>query len=170
MLGSYLARISITAAGSLLRQNGGVLDALSLPFRPWPNDVDVYGHVNNGRYLTLMDFGRLDFTLRTGMAKQMLTRRWLPVLGSAAIKFRKELKPFDRCELVTRFAHWDDKWFFFEQRFVSRQETCAFGVVKGVMKHGRQTISPRRLLEALGAPDAQPPRMEEELRRFVEVL
>ena len=28
--------------------------------RVWPNDLDTNAHMNNGRYLTLMDLGRFD--------------------------------------------------------------------------------------------------------------
>ena len=35
--------------------------------RVWPTDLDVSLHMNNGRYLTLMDLGRLDLMLRTGV-------------------------------------------------------------------------------------------------------
>src|SRR6185503_3961101 len=32
----------------------------NLSLRVWPNDLDLNIHVNNGRYLTLMDLGRMD--------------------------------------------------------------------------------------------------------------
>jgi len=38
----------------------------SLTFMVWPSDVDVLIHMNNGRYLTLMDLGRVDASLRNG--------------------------------------------------------------------------------------------------------
>ena len=35
-----------------------------LTFRVWPTDLDLSLHMNNGRYLTIMDIGRLDFMVR----------------------------------------------------------------------------------------------------------
>jgi hypothetical protein len=32
----------------------------------WPHDLDLWSHVNGGRYLALSDLGRLDFTVLTG--------------------------------------------------------------------------------------------------------
>ena len=32
-----------------------------------PNDLDTNLHMNNGRYLTLMDLGRLDLFVRSGL-------------------------------------------------------------------------------------------------------
>lgn len=34
-----------------------------------PNDLDLNFHMNNGRYLTVLDLGRIDFLLRIGLAK-----------------------------------------------------------------------------------------------------
>ncbi len=36
----------------------GILETSVLRFRVWPNDLDFNFHLNNGRYLTLMDIGR----------------------------------------------------------------------------------------------------------------
>src|SRR5688500_2017912 len=102
-----------------------------MPLRIWPNDVDVYGHVNNGRYLTVLAGGRLDFSLRTGMMKVMIRRRWQPVVAAATVRFRRELKPLQRCTLVTRLSWWDAKWFYFEQRFERGDELYTVGLVKG---------------------------------------
>ena len=38
-----------------------------LTFRVWPGDLDLNVHMNNGRYLTVMDLGRLDLMARTGL-------------------------------------------------------------------------------------------------------
>ncbi len=96
MLASYVARLGLTTLGSLTRPHAGVLDDVRLPMHVWPGDIDTYGHVNNGRYLTLMDMGRLEWGLRTGIGREILKRRWSPVAGAATIRFRRELKAFWR--------------------------------------------------------------------------
>ena len=44
----------------------GLLDTGSLHMRVWPTDLDVLMHMNNGRYLSLMDLGRVDLLVRSG--------------------------------------------------------------------------------------------------------
>ncbi len=56
-------------------------------FRVWPNDLDFNFHMNNGRYLTIMDLGRFDLMGKTKLWKLALKRGWMPVLGSAKIRF-----------------------------------------------------------------------------------
>lgn len=156
MLGSYLTRTTLTLAGSFTRPRVGVLEEVRLPLRVWPTDLDTYGHVNNGRYLTLMDMGRLEWGLRTGLAFRMLQRRWAPVLGAASVEFRRELRALQRCELVTRLAAWDEKWFFFEQRMELAGQLHARAILKGVTKRGRQTVPPAEVLATVGMEGPSP--------------
>src|SRR3990170_2263282 len=40
-----------------------------LRFRVWPHDLDLSLHMNNGRYLTIMDQGRLDVMVQSGFLR-----------------------------------------------------------------------------------------------------
>ncbi|MBJ7417049.1 MAG: thioesterase family protein, partial [Niveispirillum sp.] len=43
-----------------------------LGFRVWLNDIDTNLHMNNGRYFTIADLGRVDLMIRTGMLKMLM--------------------------------------------------------------------------------------------------
>lgn len=138
---------------------------LLAPFRPkqdplveirtnvwiWPNDLDFNLHVNNGRYLTLFDLGRMDLTLRTGLWRVMLTKRWLPVLSTASIRFRRSVGAFARVSITTRIVHWDEKWLFIEHRLEHGGEICAKALVKAVFRAPDGTVPAPRLFEEVGA-------------------
>ncbi len=142
MLGSYLARLAVTLSGSRKRGEARPLDALRVPMRVWPTDIDLNWHVNNGRYLTLMDIGRWDYALRTGLVGLAFKHRWTWLLGSATVRFRRELKSFAPFELVTQLSCWDRKWVYFEQKFEREGVVHAWGAVQAVVKHGRKTVPP----------------------------
>ena len=55
-------------------------DVSSLAFRVWPHDLDPSIHMNNGRYLTLMDLGRLDVMLRSGLWRTVMANKWTPIV------------------------------------------------------------------------------------------
>ncbi len=59
-----LLRLLLTARW---RGRLGPLDESVLKLRVWPVDLDVNLHMNNGRYLSVMDLGRVDVILRTGL-------------------------------------------------------------------------------------------------------
>jgi acyl-CoA thioesterase FadM len=122
----------------------------------WPQDLDIYGHLNNGRYLTLMDNGRLMHGLRTGMVKLMFEKKWVPVLGAAAIEFKRELRAFERCQLTTRWLGWDSKWIYVEHRLERGDVLHARAIVRAVVKHGRRTVPCDELLAEMGHPATSP--------------
>ncbi len=57
--------------------------------------------MNNGRYLTVMDLGRLNLILRTGLWRVVMKKKLAPVLASAQIRYRLPLKPFQLFDLET---------------------------------------------------------------------
>lgn len=50
------------------------LDTSVLKMRTWPGDLDINFHMNNGRYLTLMDLGRFNLTIRSGQGGLMIKK------------------------------------------------------------------------------------------------
>lgn len=125
-------------------------------FRVWLNDLDTNLHMNNGRYLTIMDLGRLDFIIRSGLGGIMLKRRWRPMVGSAVIRFRRGLSPFERYDLTTRVVWWDDKWFWIEQRFEREGAVVALGAIKGLFRDPTGNVPTADVLSPLGVTG--PPR------------
>ena len=49
-------------------------------FRVWPSDLDIFNHMNNGKYGSLMDLARLDLMLRSGTWQKLSRLNWYPCL------------------------------------------------------------------------------------------
>lgn len=94
-------------------------DVSRLAFRVWPHDLDVSMHMNNGRYLGIMDLGRLDLIVRSGLWRAVLRNRWTPVLDAAVVRYRRELRAFRRFRLETRILCWTGATLLIEQRMLS---------------------------------------------------
>ena len=135
--------------------------------RVWPHDLDLWGHVNGGRYLTMSDLGRLDFSVRTGLFGIVRRHRWTMPMGAAALQFRRPLRLFQTCELHTRIVGWDEKWGYMETLFVRNRRTVATVVAKAVVRGPDGTITPKRMLELLGVDDDPLP-VPEHIRRWVD--
>ncbi|MDQ2889394.1 MAG: thioesterase family protein [Gemmatimonadota bacterium] len=106
------------------------LEETTLSFRVWPSDVDVLIHMNNGRYLTLMDLGRADSIIRSGVQARVRENGWYSVVAAETIRFRESLGLFAKFELRTRLVGWDDKSFYLRQLFLLRGRITAVGVVR----------------------------------------
>lgn len=134
----------------------GVLGESVLKMRVWPTDLDLFGHVNNGRYLTIMDLGRLEIIWRTGMGEVARRKNWTPLVASAHIHYKKSLRPFQPFELHTRILGWDKQWFYIEQHFVSNGKEMARAAVRGLFRSASSSLPPQEVLDALGAKEVSP--------------
>ncbi len=142
-------------------------EASILRFRAWPNDLDVSLHVNNGRYLTLMDLGRLDLMIRAGLWRDVTRNRWTPIASNVLIRFRREIRLWQRFRIETRLVTWDATNVVMEQIFVleggSRDgQIAARALFKGGIydRQKRAFVTIARLMQEIGAsadaPDPTP--------------
>lgn len=133
--------------------------ALEKGFRVWPHDLDAFGHMNNGRYLQIMDVARVEWMVRTGVARMLLANRWSGVLGGTLMRYRHPLRPFQRYRVRTALIHWDERWFFFEQTFLDGDGRCvASGLSRAAIRGSGMWIPTadvaERLMPGISAPPA----------------
>lgn len=86
-------------------------------FRVWPTDLDMLGHMNNGKYLSIMDVARFDLIKRNGTWDLFARERWYPVVVAQTITYRKSLNPWKRFAIESRILGFDDQAVYLEQRF-----------------------------------------------------
>ena len=70
-------RLILVLFGLIGLPRRGLLEESRISFRVLPNDCDINGHLNNGRYLSFMDLGRLHLVAQIGLLRVILRRRWL---------------------------------------------------------------------------------------------
>lgn len=145
-----------------------VLEPSRLSLLVCPNDLDVYGHLNNGRYLALMDLGRIDLIWRSKLADLVYKRKWYPLVAGVTIRYRRPLRLFQGFTLVTRVASWDSKWIYVEQLFVHRGKAIARAIVRGILRGPEDSIPTAQVLEALGLDPNMPPPVDP--KRFDEMI
>ncbi len=108
-------------------------DTIEMPMRVWPNDVDFNAHMNNGRYLTVIDLALIEYFSRVGLLRVALRKGWRPILGGSLISYRHGLKPFSRYSLRFSMVGWDDRWSYMRFDFVHQGRSTATGYVKGAI-------------------------------------
>lgn len=152
-------RYPLAGLRALRRPRIGLLDDSVLSMRVRLTDCDVYRHVNNGRYLSLMDMGRIDLVTRCGAMRIFRRNRWSAVAGGATIRFRRELRLGTRYELHTRCVGWEDTWWFFEQQFLRPDGSLAARAYAKVtiLDAAHKRIPAARVVEALGVDPESPP-------------
>lgn len=138
-------------------------------YRVWPTDLDVFNHMNNGVYLTLMDLSRYDLGLRSRAWQRWKKLGWYPVVVAATITFRKSLMPWQSFDMESRVVGWDDEAFYFEQRFVVANEIYAKAYTRiRFLKRTRGILSPQEVVDATGGWDGHRPELPEFVKHWAE--
>jgi acyl-CoA thioesterase FadM len=107
-------------------------DTIGRRLRVWPGDLDINGHMNNGRYLTIIDLMLVEYFVRSGFARVMFKAGWRPMSGGAVITYRKALLPWQRYRLSFTLAGADVAWNYMRFEFTREDGTlCAAGYMKG---------------------------------------
>ena len=126
--------------------------------RVWPSDLDVYNHMNNGVYLTLMDLGRYEQGLTTGFWQKWRKLGWYPVVVNSTISFRKSLEPWQKFDIETKVVGWDDVAYYIEQRFVRNGEIYAKAIMRGrFLKRSWGVLTPQQVMDGSGGWPGETP-------------
>ena len=101
--------------------------------RAWITDIDINGHVNNGRYLTIADLATIEMFLRTGLLFKIFGLGWRPMIGGSIITYRRGLRPLSKYELHFSLDSRDERWNYFKFEFVQGGQTAALGFFKAAL-------------------------------------
>jgi acyl-CoA thioesterase FadM len=141
--------------------------------RVWFNDLDPFGHMNNGRYLTLMDLGRTDLMVRSGLARAAFAHKWTPIASAVLIRFRRELRLLQKFRIETRIVYWSERLAVLEQVFVFvggayDGQVAARALFKGGLydRPSKQFIPVARLMAEVGIV-AQEPQLTGEIAAYL---
>ena len=143
-------RLLILIIRSYWKPRLSITDVSTLKFYVLPNDLDINMHMNNGRYNSIMDLGRVDIMLRTGVLKTMYKKGWIGIVGSIHTKFIRPLKLFQAYELHSQIVYWDEKWTWIEQRIYSNNKLVSSSLVQTLVRSKEGNISSSNLQHAAG--------------------
>ena len=162
----YLRLLIVVAAG-LRASRLSINHHTRSRFRVWPHDLDAFGHMNNGRYLQIMDVARTDWMVRTGVVQAIWRNNWSALLGGGMTHYRHPLRLFQRYEVCTKLVHWDNRWFFFEHSFLDkRQRLIAVGVSRAAVRSHNTWVATSQAVDEI-CPTAERPVAPEYLGRWL---
>jgi acyl-CoA thioesterase FadM len=149
-------------------------DASLLRFRVWPHDLDTSLHMNNGRYWTIMDLGRADLMIRSGLWRAVLRHGWTPVVSAGKIRFRRELRAFRAFTLETRIVAWAETWFVAEHRMIATARDgseilAAIALLRAGLydRKAKAFVPIERMFQEIGIPPIASPTPTPEVEAFI---
>jgi acyl-CoA thioesterase FadM len=138
-----------------------------LSFRCLPTDIDFNLHLNNARYLMLADLGRVDIFFRSGLFALMRRRNWAPMLGGVQTAFVREIRLWQRFDVVSSIETWEGTQVVGKHRFIHENGEVAALVLTtaGVYdRTARRFVDMDEVIRALGMDTAPRPSSEVEKR------
>ncbi|WP_052045915.1 acyl-CoA thioesterase [Candidatus Paracaedibacter symbiosus] len=126
-----------------------IKETTSINLTVLPNDLDLNWHMNNGRYLTIMDLGRIDYMMKTGLLKVILRNKWFPVVSASQICYFRPLTLFETYTLQTTLESWNGKWYIMTQRFEKNGKLYAVAIIRGIFRDKKGPILISEILKAM---------------------
>lgn len=160
-------RLLVTTIRALFEKHISTLDNCEQWFRVWPGDLDLFLHMNNGRYLQIMDVARFRWLLRTGTISAIKTMNWKVALGGNMTRYRRPLQLFARYRVVTRLLCWDERWFFLEHAFTDKKgRQIAVGLSRAAFRDARGWVPAREVMQIV-EPGASSGDIPQYLRKWL---
>ena len=124
--------------------------------RCWPQDLDVFIEMNNGRILTILDLGRTMLARRVGLLRTLKEHRWGLTMAGVSVRYRKRIKPFVKFRVVSRAVGWDDRFFYLDQSIWIGDTCAAQALYRSAVTDRSGIVDPDRVFAAAGFHDARP--------------
>lgn len=131
----------------------GALGYTTLSTYASPFEIDFFFHKSNSTYFVELDISRCELMIKV-FQKLFLESKTYPYIPVANVftNYMKEIKPFQKYNVISNILCWDEKWIYVVSRFTINNNTtiCSISITKYVLKDGRKTIKPVDALEFCG--------------------
>jgi acyl-CoA thioesterase FadM len=128
-------------------------DHIQRSLRVLPTDIDINGHMNNGRYLTVVDLMLIEYFVRLGFAQVLIKAGWRPMSGGCVITYRKGLQPFESYRLRFGLVAADTHWNYMRFEFLRQDGSlCAAGIMKGAAVGKKGLVTNAESYGRMGLP------------------
>ena len=101
-----------------------------ISLRVLPTDLDLNLHLTNSRYFKFMDLSRYNHIIKTGVWKLIKSKKIRPVVGGAAIQFRRSLPLFTKVNITTKILSYDKKWIYLAHSIASKDKTYSKAILR----------------------------------------
>lgn len=84
--------------------------------------LDTFGHVNNAKYLEILEEARWDLITKNGYGlREVQSRKIGPVILEVNLKFRKELKLREKIKVITQCKRQEGKIGYIDQKILNEK-------------------------------------------------
>ena len=117
----------------------------------WPQDLDFWMELNNGRTLTIYDLGRIPLARRTGLIAALRENGWGMTVAGSSVRYRRRVTVFQKVEMRSRAVGWDDRFLYVEQSMWRGDgECCSHALYRMAITNAKGIVPPQEVTNAIG--------------------
>ncbi|MEL6838618.1 MAG: acyl-CoA thioesterase [Pseudomonadota bacterium] len=135
--------------------------------RCWPQDIDQFIEMNNGRILTILDLGRTGLAQRVGLLRALSKNRWGLTVAGSSVMYRKRIRPFVKFRVVSKCVGWDERFMYLDQSMWIDDQCAVQALYRTAVTDRNGIVRPERLMAAMGLRD-QSPAFPEWVQRWID--
>jgi acyl-CoA thioesterase FadM len=124
--------------------------------RCWPQDLDYFMEMNNGRILTILDLGRTGLAQRVGLLRALRQNRWALTIAGSSVRYRKRIRPFVKFRIVSKAVGWSERFFYLEQTIWIGNECAVQALYRSAVTDKNGIVNPAGVFEAVGIEGPSP--------------
>ncbi|MEM8538657.1 MAG: acyl-CoA thioesterase [Pseudomonadota bacterium] len=124
--------------------------------RCWPQDIDNFLEMNNGRILTILDIGRTGLATRVGLINALARNRWALTMAGCSVRYRMRIRPFAKFRILSRALGWDARFFYVEQSIWVGSECAVQVLYRSAVTDKKGIIPPAQVFADVGHDGAAP--------------
>ena len=133
------------------------LEAHTSHHRCWPQDIDHYLEMNNGRILSILDIGRTGLAARVGLITALRQNHWGLTIAGSSLRYRKRIRPFVKFRTLSRCIGWDHRFFYIEQSIWIGDDCAVQALYRSAVTNENGIVPPQDVFAAVGYEGVSPP-------------
>ena len=122
----------------------------------WPQDIDPWRELNNGRTLTLYDLGRIPLAMRCGLIEALRANGWSLAVAGSSVRYRRRVKMFERVEMRSRSVGWDRRFLYIDQSMWKGAECASQVLIRMAFTSAKGIVPPGDVITAMGQSPESP--------------
>ncbi len=118
--------------------------------RCWPQDVDLFMEMNNGRILTILDLGRTTLAHRVGLLRALGQNKWGLTMAGVSVRYRRRIRPFVKFRTVSKAVGFDHRFMYLDQSIWIGAECAVQALYRSAVTDKNGIVDPQRVFDAMG--------------------
>ncbi|MEM9716138.1 MAG: acyl-CoA thioesterase [Pseudomonadota bacterium] len=133
-----------------------VNDTFESTHRVMPWDIDIFGELNNGTTLTLLDLNRLPFGGRVNWNQTLIKNGWMMTMAGVSVRYRRRIRAFQKIRITCKAVGRDDRFFYLVQTIYRGDEPTTQALYRVAVTNKKGMIPTQEMVEAMDELDWNP--------------